>query len=80
MWHLSPDTWQVTRDIQGVVNNVSKFQVPTSYGFVVKVFWRYFHNGWLSVTKVFVEQSRLHRVFKIVYKREPAVHFLTDPV
>ena len=47
-WHLTPDTWHLTPDIwhvsgypQGVVNIVSKFQLPSSYGLGVKEFWRH---------------------------------------
>ena len=39
MWHLTPDTshvthdiWHVSCDTEGVMNIVSKFQVPSSYG------------------------------------------------
>ena len=31
-----------------MVNIVSKFQVPSSNGLGVMMFWRYFHKGWLS--------------------------------
>ena len=30
------------------MNHLSKFQFPSSYGLGVKMFWRYFHKGWLS--------------------------------
>ena len=44
------DTWQwhVTHDRWGEVNLLLKFQIPSSYGLVVTVFWRYFHKGWVS--------------------------------
>ena len=44
-WHLTPDTWHLTHDTQGVVNIVSKFQVPSSNSFGVIMFWRYFPPG-----------------------------------
>ena len=42
--HLTPDTctW-------GGVNILSKLQLPNSYGLAVKVFWRFFHKGSLSL-------------------------------
>ena len=55
MWHLTLDTWHVTRDkwhllryAQGVMNIVSKFQVPSSYGLGVKVSWRFWTKGSLN--------------------------------
>ena len=41
MWHVTHDKW-------GEVNLLSKFELPSSYGLGVKVFWRYFHKGSLS--------------------------------
>ena len=50
---MTPDTWHLTCDIyighvscdrQRVVNTVSKLRVPSSYGFRVKVFWRYLNK------------------------------------
>ena len=55
LWHITPDTWPLTRDTwqltpdtQGVVNIVSKFQVPSSYGSegVLKIFFT--KDEWLS--------------------------------
>ena len=37
MWHMKSDSWQV-----GKANLISKFQLPSSYSFGEKVFWRYF--------------------------------------
>ena len=54
------------------VNLLSKFQLPSSHGLGVNVFWRYFNKGWLSlviiqfITKVFVDQRRLHQVCKFL--------------
>ena len=50
IWHVTCDTWHVTYDTWqvGVVNHLSKCELPSSYGLGVKVFWRYFHIGWLS--------------------------------
>ena len=63
---LTCDMWHVTQDRWKEVNLLSKFQLPSSYRLGVKVFWRYFHNKDESIkelmTKVFVEQPRLHRV------------------
>ena len=47
-WHVTHDTWQVSHNTQKVVNIVSKFQLPSSYGLGVKVFWRYFHKRSLT--------------------------------
>ena len=50
-WHLPPATWQLTCDKR-----------QTGGGLEVRVFWRYFHKGWMSyiinesTTTVFVEQ------------------------
>ena len=41
MWHMTHSRW-------GKVNLVSQFQLPSSYGLGVKVFWRYFHKGWVT--------------------------------
>ena len=41
MWHVAHDRW-------GYVNLLWKLQLPISYGLGVKVFWRYFHKGWLT--------------------------------
>ena len=40
-WHLTPETWQVTCDTEGLVNIVSTFQDSSFYGLGVKVFWRF---------------------------------------
>ena len=63
MWHMTHDRW-------GKVNLLSKFQLRSFHGLGLKVFWRYFHKGWLTdllielmnewMTKGFVEQPRLH--------------------
>ena len=66
-WHMTHDMWQVTHD--GGVNILSKFQLPSSCGLAVKVFWRFGGNGSLIesvnqlITRLFVEQLRLHRVY-----------------
>ena len=53
-WHVTQDTWHLTRyrrhvtcntqhmtyTTQGMVNNASKFQVPSSNGLGVMMFWR----------------------------------------
>ena len=48
-WCMTCDTWNVTYDMLQVtydwwweVNIIKTFQVPSSYGCGVKVFWRYF--------------------------------------
>ena len=57
MWHvrLTRNTWHVTRaklhvthDRWEEVKLISIFQLPSSYGLGVKVFWIYFHISWLS--------------------------------
>ena len=45
MWHGTHDTWHVTWK---EVNILSTFQVPSSYGFGVNVFWRFGGKGSLS--------------------------------
>ena len=70
MWHVTCDTWQV-----GGGEPSLKFQLPSSYGLGVKVFWRYFHkesHTELS-TKVFVELPWLHQVSYIYFWREQKV-------
>ena len=55
MWHVKCDTWYVTRDTWHIthdrwreVNPLSKFNLPSSYGLGVKVFWRYFNKWWIA--------------------------------
>ena len=48
MWHVTHDTWFVTHDTQGMVNTVSKFQVPSSNGLGVMMVWKYFHKVLLN--------------------------------
>ena len=48
MWHVTCDTWQVTHDMWGEVNLLSKFQLSSFYGLGVKVFWIYFNKWWRS--------------------------------
>ena len=42
-WLMTHDTWQITHDMWkvGEVNILSKFQLPSSNGLAVKVFWRW---------------------------------------
>ena len=63
-WHMTCDLWHVSRDTQGVMNIVSKFQVPSFFGLGVKVSWRLWTKGSPTqlITKVFIEQPRLSRV------------------
>ena len=73
-WHVTRDTWNVTwhvtHDMWHVwgVNILSKFQLPSSYGLWFIILWRYGGKGLLaelineSVTRLFIEQPRLHRV------------------
>ena len=60
MWHLIGDTRQVTRDTWYGVNILSKFQLSSSSGLGVKMFWRFGGKALVneSVTEVFVEQPR----------------------
>ena len=55
-WHVTCDTGHVTRDTghmtcdtQWVVNTLSKFQGPSSKGLELRMFWRYFHKGWMTL-------------------------------
>ena len=60
MLHVTLDTWPV-----GEVNLLSKYELPSSYGLVLKVFWRNFHTGWLThwITELMdVQQPRLPQV------------------
>ena len=41
IWHVTLDKWHVTRDSLGVVNIASKFQVPSSNGLRVIIFWKF---------------------------------------
>ena len=81
MWHMTCDMWHVTRgmkyvsrdiwyltsDMWGEVKHLKKFQLPSSYGFGIKVCSQYLHKESVSdviiewVTEVFVEQPRQHR-------------------
>ena len=62
-WHVTPDMWHVVG-----VNILSKFQLSSSYGLGVMMFWRSGGKESVnesinqSVTEVFVEQLWLHRV------------------
>ena len=49
-WHVTCDTWHVTCDMWHVVgvNNLSKFQLPSSYGLGWKVIWRSGGKGWVT--------------------------------
>ena len=62
MWHLTCDMWQLTYDTWWGVNIISKFQLPSSYGLEERA---HLVNEWMNylITKVIVEQPRLHRVF-----------------
>ena len=70
-WHVTHGTWQVTSDTQGVVNIVSKFQLPNSNGLGFTESWKYFHKPWLNysinlfVTEVFVLHH--HHLFFTLY-------------
>ena len=44
---MTRDTWHMTCDMWGKGNVPSKFLFPGSYRLEQKVFWRYFHKGWL---------------------------------
>ena len=48
MWHVTCDTWHVTHETQGVMNIVSKCQLPSSNGLEYTEFWRYFHTPSLN--------------------------------
>ena len=67
-WKVTRDTWQVTHDTYCGMNILSKFQLSSSSRLGLTVLWIYFHKPWLNylitnwITKLFVEQPRLHRV------------------
>ena len=66
IWHVTYYMWHMTRDRWGEEDLLLKYQLPSSYGLRVKVFWRYFTKGWLNLwinewmTKVIVKQPQLH--------------------
>ena len=71
MWHVRRDMWHVRRDtwhVLGRGNILSKFQLPSSYLLWFMILWRSGGKGWVtewinqSVTRLFIEQPRLHRV------------------
>ena len=47
-WHVSHDKWHLTYATEGVVNIVSKFQVPSSNGLGVMMLWGLGGKGSLS--------------------------------
>ena len=71
-WHMTRGTWHVTHDMLGVMNILSKFQFPSPYCLWIMMLWRYGGKGSMiesinesineSVTRLFIEQPRLHRV------------------
>ena len=59
IWHVTCDTWHMTRDMRHVtcdmlwaVNLLSKFQLPSSSGLWVMIFWRLggkgSHSDWIN--------------------------------
>ena len=44
-WHMTRDTWHLTSDNWRGVNILSKFQLPSSYGLGVLMFWRFGGKG-----------------------------------
>ena len=62
--HWKLDGWHMTCDTWWGVNILSKFQLSSSNGLKVMLFWIYSTNHHLVnyLTKVFVEQPQLHRV------------------
>ena len=57
-WHLTRDKWHVTRDTWHLpcdtwwgVNILSKCQLPSSYGLVVMMFWRFGGKGLLDIVQ-----------------------------
>ena len=69
IWHV---TLHVTCDMLWVLSVLSKFQLPSSYGLGSMIFFWFGGKGWLThwmnelLTKVFVEQPRIHHVSKKV--------------
>ena len=49
-WHLTPETLHVTPDLWHLVgvNILSKFQLPSSFGSCVMIFWMFDEKGWLT--------------------------------
>ena len=70
MWHVTHDMWHMICNTQLVVKIVSKCQIPSSNGLGVMFFFEDVEekNELLTelmnelMTKVFIEQARLHRV------------------
>ena len=57
-WHLTPDTWHLTCDTWSVVNILSTFQLPSSCGLGVMMFWRFGAKG-LGQKKILAENSEI---------------------
>ena len=67
MWHVTCDTWHVTRDMFGWGEHSLKISAPQLLPFVIydiMKIWRKRIGDWLNqlITEVIVEQPRLHRV------------------
>ena len=62
MWQVTHDMWHMTHDTYCGMNILSKFQLPSSFGFGLTVFWIYFHKPWLSYLMS----------HKAIYKTAPA--------
>ena len=55
MWHATCETLHVTCTTQGVMSIISKFQVPSSNGLGVLMFWRFGGKAW--VTELLIDKS-----------------------
>ena len=73
MWHVACDMWHMTHDMLWEVKIHSRVQLPSSYSLWFMIFWRFGGKCWRtqlsaeSITKVFVEQPRLHRVWWLLH-------------
>ena len=45
---MTHDTWHLTCDMWWDMNILSKYQLPSSYGLGVMLFWRFEAEGWLT--------------------------------
>ena len=77
LWHMTRDTWHVTR--LGGGEHCLKSQLPSSYRLWFMILWRSGGKGWIAelinewMTRLFIEQPRLHRVVNYYSGRKAAL-------
>ena len=49
MWDVTHNKWHMTGDMWRGVNLLSKFQLTSSYGLEITMYWIYFHKSSLNV-------------------------------